>query len=472
MKKLKFLRILLAFFFLIFFLAAISGVRPLEPLAQVQFGPALLRCLTGFSWGVFSVVGTILVLTLLFGRLYCSIFCPLGILQDLLGLFPRKFHYSLRMKIVRYPILTAVLALAAAGVLFPLTWLLPSSNFVMMKNSLFTPEAGTFLAAWGLLGFLLILVRWRGRIYCNTLCPVGAILALAARFSLFKIRMKDSCVGCGKCEQTCKAACIDAKNHRIRTADCVGCMNCLAACPFQALTYAPPLLVKVASPQNASAVRTVRRGLLVGAFSAAAWFFGKKLGVRLTPAADAMKADSERRVLPPGAGSFDEFRTKCVGCGLCVGVCQGHALTHSLGELGLAGTLQPFLDFNRGKCEPDCTACMAICPTEAIPDLGLAVKKRIRLGIGGYDPTRCRAFTGEDPCGECEKACPVKAISLVDFQGKKIPKFNDDLCVGCGACQFACPVTPKVMQVIPAVKQEILEEKKDADEKESSHEST
>ena len=196
------------------------------------------------------------------------------------------------------------------------------------------------------------------------------------------------------------------------------------------------------------------------------YYVGGVLGMRNTHKPEHLKADSERRVLPPGAMSLEQFRTKCVACGLCVSVCKGRALVHSWGELGVDGVFLPMMDYTRGFCQYDCVACVEVCPTHAIEPMTLKEKQRLRLGIGGYDPRRCRAFTGEDPCGKCAEACPVKAITMVDFKGKKIPCFDDSLCIGCGACQYACPVEPRTMAVIPAAYQIPLQSAQD-DEKEN-----
>ncbi|MDO4857276.1 MAG: 4Fe-4S dicluster domain-containing protein [Thermoguttaceae bacterium] len=453
MKYLRFLRIFAAALFFCGFVAACFGWEPTMKLLHLQLGPSLVRLISSFSFGILTCVLTFFLLTLIFGRIYCSVFCPLGILQDVLNVrLKKKFRYSRALKFLRYPVLILVCVLAFSGTLFPATWLLPSSNFVMMLNHLWRPETAAFAAAWGLFILLLILVRWKGRVYCNSLCPVGAILSIFSRVSLFRVRVRSNCVHCGLCEKVCKAGCIDSKTGMIDAADCVGCMDCLGACKTNALTLLP---ISRKKKLQAKQPARMRRRVLITLGSLVTFPIAKRLEKKIAAGRkpDELKADVERKVLPPGAWSYEKFRTRCVGCGLCAGVCKGHAIELSMGEHGVLGTLQPFLNYDHGKCLVDCCECMNICPTGAIQNIDLKAKQSLRLGIGGYDPLRCRAFTGEDPCGECEKACPVKAISLIEFKGKMIPKFDDDLCIGCGACQFACPVEPKVMRVIPAVEQ-------------------
>ena len=514
--NLKNLRFIAGLLFLACFTAASLGWKPASELLHLQLGPMSVRLLASFSWGLLTALGTVFCLTLLFGRLYCSVFCPLGILQELLGrglqevLGPSKtdLRTARSFKWIRYPLLALIVTLALAGTLFPATWLLPSSNYVMMLNHLGTPESGAFFAAWGFLILLIVLVRLRGRIYCNSFCPVGALLSLISRFAIFRIRVRKNCVHCGMCEKKCPAGCLDPKTGRVNASECLVCLECLMECRVNALTYAPPFLGKeqrkeqtcrgeclpqeeiarskdvptqdvpekdvpekdvpekdvpeketvetVHSPSaSAQGPDLIRRALLISSATAAGAGVGHFLNLRNVRKPDELKADTERQVLPPGAWSYEKFRTRCVGCGLCVGVCQGNVISLSMGQHGLYGTLQPFLNFDQGKCLPDCDACMKICPTGALEDLGLETKKKLRLGIGSYDPLGCRAFLGTHPCAKCEQACPQKAISMVEFRGRKIPKFNDDLCTGCGACQLVCP--KNVMRVIPAVEQTVLE---------------
>lgn len=502
-ENLKKLRFTAALLFLVCFTAASLGWQPASELLQLQLGPMFVRLLASFSWGILTALGTIFFLTLLFGRLYCAVFCPLGVLQELLGRGLQEVFGPSRtdlrtvrsFKWLRYPLLVFVVTLALAGTLFPATWLLPSSNYVMMLNHLASPESGAFFAAWGFLILLIVLVRLRGRIYCNSLCPVGAFLSLVSRFSLFRIRVRKNCVHCGMCEKKCPAGCLDSKTGRVNASECLVCLECLTECRVNALTYAPPFLGKEDPPISAHSnempsenvsgdpesisersvnipekkrsetasspsgspqgPNMIRRAILISSATAAGAGVGHFLNLHNIRKPDELKADTERQVLPPGAWSYEKFRTRCVGCGLCVGVCRGNAISLSMGEHGLYGTLQPFLNFDQGKCLTDCDACMKICPTGALEDIGLETKKKLRLGIGSYDPLGCRAFLGTHPCAKCEQACPQKAISMVEFRGRKIPKFNDDLCTGCGACQLVCP--KNVMRVIPAVEQTVLE---------------
>ena len=172
-----------------------------------QFGSSLLALISSFSLGALAAVLAVAALTLLVGRIYCSVLCPLGILQDLLMVFKRRFAFQGTYRRIKYPVLALLAGLACGGLMLPLAFLMPSANFVSIVNNVFRevcakvfycfdlpigavtvhPALGGFISAWIVFILLAAAVRWRGRIYCNTLCPVGALLSLVSRFSRWKI---------------------------------------------------------------------------------------------------------------------------------------------------------------------------------------------------------------------------------------------------------------------------------------------
>ena len=88
----------------------------------------------------------------------------------------------------------------------------------------------------------LLLVAWlaatRGRLYCNTICPVGALLGLFAKISFLRIGIDPgACKGCNLCEGVCKAGCIDSRKKTVDSSRCVSCYNCLAVCPRDGLRF-------------------------------------------------------------------------------------------------------------------------------------------------------------------------------------------------------------------------------------------
>ena len=227
-------------------------------LASIQFWPALLAMHVG-------VVAMLVVLTLVFGRIYCSVICPLGVMQDVISRLhgmrkKNRFTYSKEKRWLRYTVLAVFVASAVAGVNAVVSLLAPYSSYGRIAGSLMKPvyEAGNNVLAavaehfnsyafysvdvWmkslptlvvaSLTLVVIAVLAWQGgRTYCNTICPVGTILSFLARFSWLKVRIDGSkCVNCGLCTKNCKASAIDFKNHRIDYSRCVVCGDCIDKC--------------------------------------------------------------------------------------------------------------------------------------------------------------------------------------------------------------------------------------------------
>lgn len=236
-------------------------------LAKIQFLPAVLAL-------NFVVIATLLVLTLLFGRIYCSVICPLGIFQDCVSnLSSRRkgkkarFSYSKEIKWLRYGVLVLFVIALVAGLNALVALLAPYSAYGRMVQSLLAPvwQWGNNLLAWiaerqdsyafvtkdvwlkslptlivAAVTFVVVVVlAWRnGRTYCNTICPVGTTLSFFSRFAMFRpVIDKSKCKSCHACERKCKAACIDVDNHKIDYSRCVDCFDCIDSCRLGALKY-------------------------------------------------------------------------------------------------------------------------------------------------------------------------------------------------------------------------------------------
>ena len=212
-------------------IAFYGGGRTVAEILHFQFGPALMRCFAAFSAGALAAVLAILVLTLLFGRIYCSVFCPFGILQDLILVFSRRKNCKVpNLPGVRY---------AVAGIVFGLLFCGWSAGFLLLDPY---TNAGRIAGAFTAGGFvpliiILALVLWKRRIYCTAICPVGTLLGLTAKFSIFRPVIQEGCVKCGKCARLCPAGCIDVKSGAIDNERCLRCMNCIAGCPFSKIRF-------------------------------------------------------------------------------------------------------------------------------------------------------------------------------------------------------------------------------------------
>lgn len=236
-------------------------------LAKIQFLPAVLAL-------NFVVIAILLVLTLLFGRIYCSVICPLGIFQDCVSnLSSRRkgkkarFSYSKEIKWLRYGVLVLFVIALVAGLNALVALLAPYSVYGRMVQSLLAPvwQWGNNLLAWiaerqdsyafvtkdvwlkslptlivaAVTFVVVVALAWRnGRTYCNTICPVGTTLSFFSRFAMFRpVIDKSKCKSCHACERKCKAACIDVDNHKIDYSRCVDCFDCIDSCRLGALKY-------------------------------------------------------------------------------------------------------------------------------------------------------------------------------------------------------------------------------------------
>ena len=444
-------------------------------MAKIQFIPALLALNVG-------VIVALVLLTLIFGRLYCSVICPLGVFQDAVSSLNRKknhFSYSKAITWLRYAMLGIMILAFIAGIGSLFALLEPYSAYGRMVSNLLTPiyqgfnnlfayvaerfesyafyqtdvwikSMGTFIVAF-LTFCIIVVLAWRnGRTYCNTICPVGTVLGFLSRFSIFKVRIDtEKCNSCGLCARNCKGACIDPKSHTIDYSRCVSCYNCLEKCNKQALQYAPKLSYKSKKKDDDSdQVDESRRNMLAvsGALIATttlktqetkvdgglAFIEDKKIPNRLTP------------IVPPGALSIRNFTQRCTACQLCVSSCPNGVLRPSSSLLNF---MQPEVSYERGYCRPECTLCSEVCPAGAIQIITKEDKSSTQVGHAVWVQENCVVLTDEVECGNCARHCPVGAIEMVmveedSLDARTIPIVNTERCIGCGACEYLCPARP------------------------------
>jgi ferredoxin len=451
----------------------------------LQLVPSLAKTLVGVGAWTVGLLGIVL-LTVLAGRVYCSTICPLGTLQDAVIHFAerrkrRRYRYDRPRYALHYAVGGVTLAAFLAGSLWLLNLLEPFSNFGRMADATMRPVViglnnaiamggamvgihalqpvpfhppgvWVFLAAAGALAAIVALSYARGRLFCNTLCPAGAILSLLSRVSLFKIVIdEETCLDCGLCEKVCKAACIDAEHKKVEYAACVACFNCITACPTVGLKYAGigGRLVPVKEKGGAgSRVRVrgkagagpSRREFLSGTATAMLGAFTVPVDSVMIRA--AQRGIGTRPVTPPGSRGIDHFGSRCTACHLCVSVCPTQVLRPALLEYGIAGVLQPRMDFRTAYCTYDCVLCTTVCPSGAILPLTPDGKKDVQIGTAKFVREDCIVETKKKDCGACAEHCPTKAVTMVPYGALMLPELKNDLCVGCGACEHACPTEP------------------------------
>ena len=502
-------------------------------LAKIQFVPSILA-------GAFGVFASLVLLTLILGRVYCSVVCPLGIFQDVLAFFgrffksfkqkPRKIRRDyasipnplkcrvgfLLLALATLPLGLPFLALLepygifgriVVSILKPL-YLLGNNVLASIANAqgsyafVYIPAKPESWAAFalGLASFAILLVfagRY-GRLYCNSVCPVGTILGALSKFSFLKIRLNaDKCVGCGLCAKACKSSCIDVQYLQVDSSRCVVCFDCLTVCRKGALSFDSNRKPQVApndvdAPQNAAQTEArpldallspreserVRReiaafdrskrdfialGVAATTVAVARSVFGDEAAQPAESAATPETAEPsaldkpadygqtpfkrEHPIAPPGAVSFERFNKRCVGCHLCVAKCPSKVLKPATLEYGLRGFMQPRVVFSLEHfCNFDCVVCGEVCPAGAILPLKMEEKHLTQMGRVVFIKENCVVYARNENCGACSEHCPTQAVKMVPYGdpevGLTIPETNVDLCVGCGACESICPALP------------------------------
>lgn len=448
-------------------------------LAKIQFLPAVLALNVG-------VILLWVVLTLVFGRVYCSVICPLGVFQDVVSWFSGRrkkkkyrFSYSPAVSWLRYGVLGVFIIAMIAGIGSVVALLAPYSSYGRIVSNLFAPvyqwgnnvlayfaersdsyafyetsvwlkSLPTFIIAAGTFVVLVVLAWRNGRTYCNTICPVGTVLGFFSRYSLFRPEIDaEKCTNCSLCSRKCKAACINYKDHRIDYSRCVTCMDCIDTCKHGAISYKYRFGKKeIKETSETGNTNNARRSFLTGMglvlVSSAVKAQEKKVDGGLAVILDKKVPARTTPLVPPGAKGLRNMRTHCTGCQLCVSVCPNQVLRPST---KLETLMQPEMSYERGYCRPECTKCSEVCPAGAILQLTPADKSATQIGHAVWVEKNCVPLRDKVACGNCARHCPTGAITMVpsdadDADSLKIPVVNVERCIGCGACENLCPARP------------------------------
>lgn len=446
-------------------------------MAKIQFLPAVLAL-------NFAVVAVLVILTLLFGRVYCSVICPLGVMQDIASWFSgrrkgkkNRFGYKKECKWLRYGLLALFVILMLAGINGLAILIAPYSAYGRIAANLFQPvymwgnnvlayfaqradsyafysvdvyikSLPVFLVA--IVTFVTVIVlAWKGgRTWCNTVCPVGTTLGLLSRFSLFApVINTDKCVNCGACGKRCKASCIDTQNHKIDYSRCVVCMDCIENCKSGAIEYKLRCSGKsaMACKTEKTADKSRRNFIVAGTAALTAVTLKAQedhVDGGLAIIEDKKVPQRETRIKPAGSQSLKNFSQHCTACQLCVAECPNKVLRPST---ELATFMQPECSYEKGYCRPECTRCSEVCPAGAIKKISREEKSSIQIGHAVVIPENCVVNRDGVECGNCARHCPVGAIRMVKKEGSdtlRVPSVREDRCIGCGACENLCPSRP------------------------------
>lgn len=423
----------------------------------------------------------LIAMTLVFGRIYCSIICPLGILQDIIGWVGKKvkknrYTFSKALSWLRYTMLGVMVVALVAGIGSIVQLFAPYSAFGRIATTLLQPlykmgnnvlaaisehydnyafyhtETGVpnitivLAIACVTLVVLAVLAYRNGRTYCNTICPVGTVLSFLSRFSWMKIQFDaDKCKNCSLCTKNCKAACIDFKSHQVDYSRCVVCGDCIESCKFGALEYSSSTR-DTRDTSNTSVDPSKRSFLLASAMmtTAALAQEAKMTDGGLADIEDKVAPERQTPLTPPGSLSARNMAQHCTGCQLCVSECPNQVLRPGTNWMSI---MQPTMSYELGYCRPECTSCSEVCPAGAIKPIQKEEKSSIQIGHAVWVKKNCIPLTDGVSCGNCARHCPVGAIEMVpsdpdDEESLKIPVVNESRCIGCGACENLCPARP------------------------------
>ena len=493
------IRILLAVIFFVgitlLFLDFSGTVQPwLGWMAKLQFLPSVL------ALNVISII-VVLALTLLVGRLYCSVICPLGVMQDVFAwigkqpLFRKnkktkmanKYSYSKPKTWLRLSALGAMVVMLLAGFNAGFMLIAPYSAYGRIVSSALQPiyiGINNLLATWaesndsyafyqveqhnnpvalyivaGVSALILFILAFRnGRTYCNTICPVGTVLGYVSKYSLFKISVDESkCIKCGLCAKNCKAACIDVQKGepvKIDYTRCVDCGNCEIACAKNAISlgHAAP------NPNPSSA-----RGQGVDSTS--------------------NQTDSEQNVTTPlpragegsGIGAEDASISRRSFIGI-LGLTAAAAINaqEKTTDGGFAAIedkqipkrktpLTPPGSISARNLQRKCTSCqlcISNCPNGVLrPNTSL---EGFMQPVMEYEKGFCRP-----ECTRCSQVCPAGAIRPITVEDKPAIQIGHAVWVKknciplrdgktCGNCASKCPVG--AIQMVPLDKSYKLNE--------------
>jgi formate hydrogenlyase subunit 6/NADH:ubiquinone oxidoreductase subunit I len=452
-------------------------------MAKIQLLPAVLAL-------NLAVIAALAILTLLFGRLYCSVICPMGVMQDVISWIHKKsnkkarfrFTYSPAKNWLRYLVLAMFVIGLVLGANSIVLLVAPYSAYGRIAANIFAPlyqlgnnvlayfaeradsyafykvdvwiKAASSLAIAAITFVVVGFLAWKhGRTWCNTICPVGTVLGFLSRFSFFApVIDTEKCRNCGLCSKQCKASCIDMDNHKIDYSRCVVCMDCIDTCKDGAIRYEK----RVKSHCSAAADNDVqgndvnkgRRAFITTSVIAgtAATMKAQEMKVDggLAEISRAQKPQRKTPLVPAGSLSLKNFSNHCVSCQLCVAACPNQVLRPST---ALETLMQPEMSYERGYCRPECTTCSQICPAGAIRPIGIEEKSSIQIGHAVINLEACVVNKDNVSCGNCARHCPAGAIRMVkknpdDENSIRIPVVNEEKCIGCGACENLCPARP------------------------------
>lgn len=426
MKNIYKIRFTLALIIFILAATGIFGIFYGIKIFDLQFMPLLQRVIADFSVIALILFLIIAGLTFFCGRIYCSLFCPLGILQEIIGFIKQKLIKKQCREQINFPLKYFIAAIVWGILLGGSTIAIKYIDPYTIFGSAMT---GTIFGITAVV-LVIIAVLLKDRIFCTNFCPVGTILGLISKISLNKIYISEVCVSCGQCERNCPSGCINSKEKKVDNETCIKCLKCLEVCPKGGIKFG-------IAPKKDVKFSIKRRQLIIAGTALALFGSMIKAGIEIK---DKIVEKLKDVILPPGAVNKETFFNKCLNCNLCVENCPQKILVKANDEYGAV-----HIDYSKGVCDYNCHKCSEVCPSGAIKKLTLEEKQKTRIAMAMINEDKC------SQCGECVKACPVHAI--IKENGKP-PVLNALKCIGCGACKQACRTG--AIEIFPIKEQKLL----------------
>jgi len=448
----------------------------LDPLAMLAHLLASRTLVTGSALALLTVV-----LTLIFGRVWCGWLCPLGTVLDLFSLRRwrgkrdappdswRQVKYGLLLTILAAALFTNLtlmifdpltilfrtlsasvwpavdqLVTGAETALYRVPLLRPAvSTFdALLRPKILPPDPAYYRYAWlyaGVFVGIISLNLLAQRFWCRYLCPLGALLGLLSKIGIVRCEVNARCNQCNACARVCPTGTIQpAKDYASDPSECTMCLECWRACPQSAVEFPAHLSLAEWNHYDPSRRQVL---LALGTAVASTSLFRSDLATR---------RGHPLLIRPPGARE-DALLSRCIRCAECSRACPTSAIQPAITEAGLEGLWTPVLVPRIGYCDYSCNACGQVCPVQAIPRLSLQQKRQHVIGKACIDTNRCIPWADFQPCIVCEEMCPVpdKAIELEQLEvqngeGEWVtlqrPHVIRDRCIGCGICEYKCPV--------------------------------
>ncbi len=416
-----------------------------DPLILIVLSIAYRTLVTSALVSLFLIVGTFI-----FGRFFCGFICPLGTTIDIFDSFIKRKEKKISPKNGKYLILLFLVLSAIIGSSFvhffdPLSILersltliiYPVITYIIGIFTALTPAVYTeTVLALIIFAIILGLGFITPRFWCRNLCPLGGMLAIISKFSLFKVTFLEGCTECGICGSVCPTGAIDFEMKKIDSAECIDCLRCQHECPQSVIRYKLHMSFVSFDIKRRHIITAIGTGFLAAPLS------------RFLIHSDL----SKRLIRPPGSIPEPDFLNACVHCGMCMKICPTNGLQPCLFEAGVNGLWTPRLVPVIGGCEKNCNMCGQVCPTSAIRKLSLEEKTYAKMGSAVIDRSRCIAWEQDKVCLICDEICQYNAISSLNETVRDVtilrPFVDERICTGCGLCESRCPIEgPSAIQV-------------------------